>query len=209
MCGLGDLREHNEISPTTDDPRKHPTTPPSPTISPTPSISSLCGSHTHPPDTMMVTPTLHPPCHHPHLMPSWTDPDGRTDPDGPGRTRTGRTDPDGPGRTDGRTDSDGRTDGRTDGPINPQSYTTKTKCTLWTTAWARPTLTSLFCRIRVLGNHRLYNVCSRNTVFPSPHVLRRRQRIPPVDPSFECPACAYPLAPQPPPQPQIRCRQPW
>ena len=117
MCGLGDLREHNEISPTTDDPRKHPTTPPSPTISPTPSISSLCGSHTHPPDTMMVTPTLHPPCHHPHLMPSWTDPDGRTDPDGPGRTRTGRTDPDGPGRTqtDGRTDGLGRMDGRTDG----------------------------------------------------------------------------------------------
>ena len=50
-------------------------------------------------------------------MPSWTDPDGRTDPDGPGRTRTGRTDPDGPGRTrtDGRTDGLGRTDGRTDG----------------------------------------------------------------------------------------------
>ena len=81
------------------------------------------------------------------------DPDGRTDgrtrtdPDGPGRTRTGRTDPDGPGRTrtDGRTDGLGRTDGRTDGRTHQPTklYTTKTKCTLWTTAWARPTLTSM------------------------------------------------------------------
>ena len=86
-------------------------------ISPTPSLSSLCGSHTHPPNTMMVTPTLHPPCHHLHLLPIWTDPDG------PGRGGRTRTDPrPGRTRTDGRTDGLGRTDGRTVGRTDPSTH---------------------------------------------------------------------------------------
>ena len=77
----------------------------------------------------------------------------RTDPDGPGRTRTDRTDPDGPGRTDGWTDAwTGQT-----GPIGicikfktggvtldlHQTHSPNNCSGLWTTARARPTLTSL------------------------------------------------------------------